>query len=94
MNRRVSGYELLVIDEAQRIPNIGINLKILHDNILKLKIIATGSSSFELANRIKEPLTGRTWTYLLYPIAFSELRQLYNPFETGGVSDRLTSITR
>jgi predicted AAA+ superfamily ATPase len=77
----VSGYELLVIDEAQRIPNIGINLKILHDNMPGLKIIATGSSSFELANRIAEPLTGRTWTYTLYPIAVCELEHLFNPFE-------------
>ena len=77
----VSGYELLVIDEAQRIPDIGINLKILHDNIPELKIIATGSSSFELANRIKEPLTGRTWTYTLYPVSVWELSRLWNSFE-------------
>lgn len=69
----VQGYDLLFIDEAQRIPDIGINLKILHDNLPKLKIIATGSSSLDLANRVKEPLTGRTWTYQLFPISMQEL---------------------
>lgn len=68
----VSGYDLLFIDEAQRIPDIGINLKILHDNLPQLKIMVTGSSALELANRITEPLTGRTWTYKLYPISAVE----------------------
>ena len=77
----VKGYELLVIDEAQRIPDIGINLKILHDSLPALRIIATGSSSFELANRVSEPLTGRTWTYVLYPVAVHELALTHNPFE-------------
>lgn len=77
----VIGYDLLFIDEAQRIPNIGINLKILTDSLPHLKIIATGSSSFELANKINEPLTGRTWTYTLYPISYYELSKQNNPFE-------------
>ncbi len=77
----VAGYELLFIDEAQRIPDIGINLKILHDQMPQLKIIVTGSSSFDLANRIKEPLTGRTWTYTLYPIGISELLPHSTSFE-------------
>ncbi len=81
MKLLVEGYELLFIDEAQRIPNIGINLKILHDALPNLKIMATGSSSFELANRTQESLTGRTWTYTLFPIALTELRQAYNSFE-------------
>lgn len=81
MKSLVSGYELLFIDEAQRIENIGINLKILADGLKDLKIIVTGSSSFELANKIKEPLTGRTWTYNLYPLSFLELSNHYNQFE-------------
>ena len=81
LKRLVSGYNLLFIDEAQRIPNIGLNLKILHDNIPNLKIIATGSSSFELANKVSEPLTGRTWTFTLFPISILELNELNNPFE-------------
>lgn len=81
MKSLVSGYELLFIDEAQRIENIGINLKILADGLPNLKIIATGSSSFELAGKMKEPLTGRTWTYNLYPLSFLELSGIYNEFE-------------
>ncbi len=81
LQRLVSGYQLLFIDEAQRIPNIGINLKILHDELPELKIIATGSSSFELANSIKEPLTGRTWTFTLYPISLAELHDTSTLFE-------------
>lgn len=81
LKRLVSGYEVVFIDEAQRIPDIGINLKIIHDQIPGVKIIATGSSSFELANVTKEPLTGRTWTFTLYPIALSEIQAEQNLFE-------------
>ena len=73
--------DILFIDEAQRIENIGINLKILHDTLTHLKIIVTGSSALDLANKIKEPLTGRTHTYKLYPLALLELREKYMPFE-------------
>ncbi|MDX2283484.1 MAG: ATP-binding protein [Bacteroidia bacterium] len=68
----VQGYDLLFIDEAQRVPDIGINLKLLHDQLPQLRIIVTGSSTLDLANRIKEPLTGRTWTFQLYPISAEE----------------------
>ncbi len=77
----VAGYDLLFIDEAQRVPDIGINLKILHDQIPEIRTMVTGSSSFDLANSIREPLTGRTWTYNLYPISFLELSGLFNSFE-------------
>jgi len=77
----VSGYDILFIDEAQRIPEIGINLKILYDAKINIQIIATGSSSLDLASQTREPLTGRTWTYTLYPIAFTELSKIYNQFE-------------
>lgn len=80
MKLLVDGFDLLFIDEAQRIPDIGINLKILHDALPALKIIATGSSSFELANRTKEALTGRTWTYELFPISVGELGLQQNSF--------------
>jgi len=69
----VSGFDYLFIDEAQRIPDIGINLKILFDNFPDLRILATGSSSLELANRVHEPLTGRTWTFHLHPFSAEEL---------------------
>ena len=81
MKSLVYGYELLFIDEAQKIPEIGINLKILHDQMPDLKIIATGSSSFDLANKVGEALTGRAWSYTLFPISYSELGVEKNDFE-------------
>lgn len=75
------GYSLIVIDEAQRIPNVGQGLKILVDQIPGIQIIATGSSSFELAGQMGEPLTGRKTTLTLYPVAQLELRNLYNSYE-------------
>ncbi len=77
----VGGYDLIFIDEAQRIPEIGINLKILHDELPDLKIIATGSSSLDLASKVREPLTGRTWSHTLYPISVIELALAHNRFE-------------
>lgn len=63
----------VVIDEAQRIENIGLCIKLVTDNIKNVKVIATGSSAFELANKINEPLTGRKWEYHLYPLSFGEM---------------------
>lgn len=67
------GYDLIAIDEAQYIPNVGRGLKILIDNLPNLKVIATGSSSFDLANQVGEPLTDRKTTLTLYPISQLEL---------------------
>ena len=77
----VEGYELIAIDEAQNIPGIGIGMKLMVDNISNIRIIATGSSSFELAGQVGEPLTGRKITLMLYPIAQMELLHHYNRFE-------------
>lgn len=76
-----AGYDLLFIDEAQRVPEIGINLKLMADELPELRLIATGSSSLHLARKTREPLTGRAWSHILYPIALCELAELYNPFE-------------
>lgn len=65
--------KLVIIDEAQQIADIGLKLKLLHDNKPELQIIATGSSSFDLLNRTNEPLTGRKRTFYLYPISYQEL---------------------
>lgn len=89
----VSGYQVLFIDEAQRIPNIGLNLKILHDGLPELKIIVTGSSSFDLAERVKEPLTGRSWTYKLYPISIDEWKT-YKEFNDFELRSRLGDFMR
>ena len=75
------GYDLIVIDEAQKIPLIGSGLKKLFDFLPKIRIIVTGSSSFELAGQIGEPLTGRKNTLTLFPIAQLELKNIYNNFE-------------
>lgn len=77
----IEGYEVLFVDEAQRIPEIGLSLKIILDELPGLKIIATGSSSLDLASKISEPLTGRAYTYRLFPMSFSELRGQYTPHE-------------
>ncbi len=73
ISRFVQDYDLIVIDEAQRIPKIGWGLKILVDHNPKLKVIATGSASFDLANKIGEPLTGRKTTLILQPLSQTEL---------------------
>ena len=77
----VEGYELLAIDEAQEIPHVGEALKIIVDHAPDIRVIATGSSSFELAGQIGEPLTGRKRSLTLYPIAQSELLSRYNRHE-------------
>ncbi len=66
--------DILAIDEAQRIKNIGLTLKLIHDNYPEIQIIATGSSSFDLANQIKEPLTGRSFELNLYPLSLQEIK--------------------
>ncbi|GAB4502651.1 MAG: ATP-binding protein [Anaerolineales bacterium] len=76
-----AGYELLVIDEAQHIPDIGITLKLMHDHLPELRLLVSGSSSFELSNNITEPLTGRHWSFTLYPLSYAELALEKNPFE-------------
>jgi uncharacterized protein len=68
-------HKTIVIDEAQRVENIGLTLKIIHDTLPGIKVFATGSSAFELANKINEPLTGRKWEYFLYPLSFGEMVQ-------------------
>ena len=80
--------ELLIIDEAQRVENIGLNLKILVDQFPAAMIIATGSASFELANKVSEPLTGRTLTYYMYPVSYGEIQQTFGPFEAREQLDR------
>ena len=65
--------KIVFIDEAQRIPNIGLTLKLITDKLKDIQVIATGSSSFELANKMNEPLTGRKYVSQLYPLSFQEL---------------------
>jgi len=77
----VGKHKVLLIDEAQRVSDIGLSLKIMVDNIPGLQIIATGSSSFELSNRINEPLTGRKFEYNLHPFSHQELAHHFGDWE-------------
>lgn len=70
----LSGVDVLAIDEAQNIETICKTLKIIHDTFPKVQVIATGSSSFDLANKTGEPLVGRMRQFLLYPFSIEELR--------------------
>jgi len=73
---------LLVVDEAQKVPQIGLNLKLIVDHIPGVRIIATGSSSFDLARSIGEPLTGRKITLKLFPLAQMEIGQTEQRHQT------------
>lgn len=74
----IEDNEILIIDEAQKIPDIGAILKFIVDEFPKLKIVATGSSMFDLKNKLGEPLTGRKNTIMLFPIAQMELKKIYS----------------
>lgn len=65
--------KLLVVDEAQRIADIGLRLKLITDQVPNVQVIATGSSSFELASKVNEPLTGRKREFKMYPLTFAEM---------------------
>ncbi|MFS4416524.1 ATP-binding protein [Maribacter sp. 2307ULW6-5] len=71
----IGNYNTLFIDEAQRIENIGLTLKIITDQFKKVQLLVSGSSAFELNNQTGEPLTGRKWEYKLYPISWQELEE-------------------
>ena len=81
LSKLVQGYDILFIDEAQKIEDIGVKLKILHDQCQPLRIIVTGSSALELANNVQESLAGRTYKYQLYPISMLELAKHYDKFK-------------
>lgn len=75
--RIIGSKTTLVLDEAQRIKNIGLKLKLITDQLSHIQVVATGSSAFELANEINEPLTGRKWSFHLFPVSYSELENHY-----------------
>ncbi len=84
----VGRRSLVVIDEAQRVRDIGLTLKLLVDTYPDLQVIATGSSSFELSNTIVEPLTGRKIEFRLYPLSVAELLARETPLEAGRLLER------
>ncbi|MBK8920917.1 MAG: ATP-binding protein [Saprospirales bacterium] len=69
----IGGAELVLIDEAQRVKNIGLTLKLFTDKIREVQVLVTGSSSFDLANEINEPLTGRKFEYMMFPLSTLEM---------------------
>jgi len=69
----IGKYKILFIDEAQRIANVGLTLKLITDQIKDVQAIATGSSAFELSSQVNEPLTGRKYEFMLYPLSFGEM---------------------
>lgn len=74
--KAIAGNKTIVfIDEAQRIANIGLTLKLFTDQLRDIQVIATGSSAFELSGKVNEPLTGRKYEFMLYPLSFSEMVQ-------------------
>ncbi len=80
--RNIAGSNKIVfIDEAQKITDIGTILKLFVDNLTDVQVIATGSSSFELANKTAEALTGRKWEYRLFPLSYKELTEHTNMLE-------------
>lgn len=81
LKRFFGDARLVVIDEAQRVKNIGMTLKIIHDTMPEVQVIATGSSSFSLGNTINEHLTGRGIEFLLYPFSLKEIESVYRPNE-------------
>ena len=76
-----SGYDLVVIDEAQYIPDISLGLKMLVDHMPSVSIIASGSSPFDLSNKISEPLTGRQKILLLFPISVLEWQEQFGTMD-------------
>lgn len=82
LRQYIGKYKLLIIDEAQKVDHIGLNLKLIVDHFSDIKVLATGSSSFELANQVGEPLVGRKWQFTLFPISQLELAKYESRGET------------
>ena len=77
----IGNERIVFIDEAQRIENIGLTAKMIHDQFKHVQLIVSGSSALELRNHTNEPLTGRKWEYNLYPISYEELEKSRNYLE-------------
>jgi hypothetical protein len=74
-------HKIVFIDEAQRVSNIGLTLKLFTDQLRDIQVIATGSSAFELSNQVNEPLTGRKYEFMLYPLSFKEMSRHHGLLE-------------
>jgi len=83
---------LVVIDEAQRVKDIGLTLKLMVDNFPEKQIVVTGSSSFDLTGEIEESLTGRKIDFILFPFSLEEISQIYFPLEIKKTSSEIFSV--
>ena len=81
IQQAIGNETVVFIDEAQRIKNVGLTLKIITDQLPQVQLVVSGSSALELGNEVNEPLTGRKWEFRLYPISWGELSQNIGPFE-------------
>lgn len=88
LGAETAGYDIVFIDEAQRVQNIGITLKLLIDNYPDKQVVVTGSSAIELSNSINEPLTGRKYEYVLFPFSAEELLDEYGAQEESRLLER------
>jgi predicted AAA+ superfamily ATPase len=77
----IGHHHTVFMDEAQRIPNIGLTLKIIYDQMKDVRILVSGSSALDIANSVKEPLTGRKWEYHLFPFSWHELKRHFGNFQ-------------
>ena len=75
LKQLIGNYKVIFVDEAQRIQNIGLTLKLITDQMKDIQILVSGSSALEVSGLINEPLTGRKWEYVLYPISWVEFVQ-------------------
>ncbi len=82
LRRLLGDHEIILIDEAQRVSNIGLTLKLITDQIPEKQLIVTGSSSLDLSNSVNEPLTGRKFEYELFPISIKEMVDYFGFIET------------
>ncbi|MDD3562164.1 MAG: ATP-binding protein [Candidatus Cloacimonetes bacterium] len=86
----IGSSRMIFLDEAQRVDNIGLTIKIIVDTFPEVQVLASGSSAFELSDKLNEPLTGRKWEYQLYPLSFEELATHTNlPTEIANLKLRL-----
>ncbi|HPM93873.1 MAG TPA: AAA family ATPase, partial [Bacteroidales bacterium] len=82
LRRLIGDHRLVFIDEAQRVMNIGMTMKLITDQMEGIQLVVTGSSSLDLSNVINEPLTGRKFEYYLYPLSIKEIVDYYGFVET------------
>ena len=87
LKRMVGSKKLVIIDEAQRIKNIGITLKLFVDQLPEIQVIATGSSALEISHQLNEPLTGRKYEFTLFPFSMTELSGEYEWLELNRLID-------